>query len=160
MVGPALTPAVADAIRRAAERDDVVSAMAAFYEILDAAIAAHEPLCQNRGDCCRFDEYGHNLFVTPLEAAYFLAKHGPSGTTEATGGCPYQIDGRCRARAGRPLGCRVFHCDPNAQTWQSPLTEEHLAKLRALHERLGVPYAYVEWRTMLQALAEAQRKPG
>ncbi len=161
MVRCALTAEDVDAIRRAARREDVRKAMEAFYAELDAAIAAYQPVCRRRGACCRFDEYGHNLFVTTLEAAYFLAfvTPPPSGTLlgasaegVARSGCPCQVEGRCGARDVRPMGCRIFFCDPQSQYWQGPLTEDSLRVLRALHERFAVPYRYVEWRNLLASL--------
>lgn len=161
MVGCALTAEDVDAIRRAARREDVRRAMGAFYAELDAAIAAHQPVCRRRGACCRFDEYGHNLFVTTLEAAYFVAFATPppsrtparaSARSAPRPGCPCQTEGRCGVRDVRPMGCRVFFCDPQSQHWQGPLTEDSLRVLRALHERLAVPYRYVEWRNLLASL--------
>lgn len=145
----------ADAVRSAARRPDVVAAMEAFFAELDAEIAARRPACVNRGLCCRFDEYGHRLYVTSLEAAYFWSRHGAPPEGGAAGGCPFQRDGLCTAREGRPMGCRVFFCDPATQAWQGPTTERRLERLRRLHEELGVPYVYAEWRAMLAALASS-----
>lgn len=46
--------------------------MAALYAELDAEIAAHSPVCWNRGLCCNFGRTGHRLYVTALELAYFV----------------------------------------------------------------------------------------
>ena len=166
----ALSDAQADAIRRAASRADVSAAMGRLYQDLDAEISARQPVCRNRGACCRFDEYGHSLFVTALEAAYFLASHPAAADTGSPGypaplhqppssalpgGCPFQVNGLCTTRAGRPVGCRIFFCDPGSQHWQGPMSEVFLERLRRLHEELGVPYTYAEWRAVLQALRPA-----
>ena len=66
--------------------------------------------------------------------------------------CPHAYGGKCHVRDHRPLGCRVFFCDPNAQPWQGPLTEERLARLRTLHDELDVSYFYADWITVLQAI--------
>ncbi len=50
------------------------------------------------------------------------------------------------------MGCRIFFCDPAMRDWQGPMTEEYLARVRLLHERLQVPYAYVEWLAALGAV--------
>lgn len=169
MVGRTVTPAQAEAIRRAARRSDVCGAMAELYRDLDREIAARTPRCRNRGLCCRFDEFGHELYVTTLEVAYLLALHGPEGhepcptrvgagpppPARASAGCPYQVNGLCTVRTGRPMGCRIFFCDPDAAAWQGPLTEAFLQRLRRLHDDLGVPYVYAEWRAVLAALARA-----
>jgi hypothetical protein len=148
----------------AAERPEVLAAMDAFYAEADRRIAAQNPTCWNRGLCCRFGEYGHRLYVTALEVVYYLARtpgpatHGLANHLDlATLGdadvCPHARGGICHARDRRPLGCRIFYCDPAAQDWQGPLTEELLAGLRDLHPRLGVPYFYADWMGVLRALA-------
>ena len=53
----------------------------------------------------------------------------------------------------RPLGCRIYFCDPRAAGWQEDLSERTLARLRALHDAHDVPYRYGEWRTMLAHFA-------
>lgn len=140
-------------IRRAAGRPEVVAAMDAFYADADRRIAAQAPVCWNKGECCRFGEFGHRLYVTALEAAYYLAKGEGGETLGVTEDvCPQARDGKCGARARRPLGCRVFYCDPAARHWQGPLTEEMLARLRRMHEELDVPYFYADWLGVLRAL--------
>ena len=104
------------------------------------------------GDCCRFGAFGHRLFVTALEIAYYLAS-GPIAPDAQEDSCPHARDGACLARDRRFTGCRVFFCDPGSQGWQGPLTEERMACLRRLHEELGVAYFYADWMTVLQALS-------
>lgn len=65
------------------------------------------------------------------------------------GGCPFQVGRFCGAHAIRPLGCRVYYCDPAAQDWQQDLSERLLAEIRAIHNRHRVEYRYGEWRDML-----------
>jgi len=136
-----------------AAREDVIGAMREFFEAVDKDIAVRGALCTNRGACCRFGEFGHRLYVTTLEVVYFLAKH-PLCLPVTGDVCPHAIDGSCHARDGRPLGCRVFYCDPNAQDWQGPLTEEMLARLRDMHIRLNVPYVYQDWLNILRRVAD------
>ena len=66
--------------------------------------------------------------------------------------CPHAHEGRCHVRDRRPLGCRIFYCDPKAQAWQGPLTEDLLARLRKLHVELDVPYFYADWMLVMRAL--------
>src|SRR5690349_21465625 len=61
------------AVKLAARQPKVIEAMEALYRELDNEIAAQAPTCWNKGECCRFGEYGHRLFVTTLEMAYYLA---------------------------------------------------------------------------------------
>jgi len=64
-------------------------------------------------------------------------------------GCPFQVNGMCSVHPLRPLGCRVYFCDPDAQDWQEPVYERFLNELRQLHERSGLEYRYLEWRAGL-----------
>ena len=67
-------------------------------------------------------------------------------------GCPFQVGKLCSVRELRPLGCRLFYCDPIAEPWMNDAYEQFLKQLRGLHERHDLPYAYMEWR---QALMDA-----
>ncbi|MBI4581870.1 MAG: hypothetical protein HY718_19390 [Planctomycetes bacterium] len=146
-----------DALYQAAKRPEVVAAMRAFYGDADRRIAAHSPTCWNRGACCRLGEYGHRLYVTALEVAYYLAHRRQEQVPTVTGeSCPHAHDGQCHARERRPLGCRIFYCDPAAQHWQGPLTEELLRRLRRLHDELNVPCFYADWLVVLRALQQRQ----
>lgn len=133
-------------IRALAADREFLAAMHEFYAKLDRSVAAHRPVCRNRGVCCRFGEFGHRLYVTPLELAFFAAETEPlRPVPPAAAACPYQLEGLCDARSGRPMGCRIFFCESAGQGWQENLTESALGELRDLHERFDVPYAYVEW---------------
>lgn len=145
-----------DAITAAARRPEVVDAVRHLYARAQQFIDAQQPTCWNRGECCRFGAFGHRLFVTTMELAYYLAA-GEVPAVPAVDACPHAHDGRCHARDRRPLGCRIFYCDPEAQRWQPPLTERLLAELRTLHNELGVEYVYVDWMVALAALAGQAR---
>ena len=195
-----------EAIVAAARRPDVLRTMSELYEEVDRRIAELPGTCENRADCCRFGEFGHRLYVTTLETAYYLAASASSPATSTDtspkrvasaprgrrtspkrvapaprgrrtspqgkqgtdsprsesapnvppitdDACPHAVEGRCQVRSHRPLGCRIFYCDPAAQPWQAPLTEELLTRLRAMHEELEVPYLYTDWMTTLRALS-------
>jgi len=141
----------------AAHASDAVLAerMAGFYDEVDAAIANRNPVCTNRGLCCNFDVFGHDLFVTTVELAFFLRGQGPEwrpNTMERR--CPWQVDGRCTAREHRPMGCRVFFCDEQSRPWQAEEYEKHLAALKAIGEAQGVEYRYVEWLSALESVPQ------
>ena len=68
------------------------------------------------------------------------------------GDCPFLIDNLCSVQGIKPLGCRVYYCDPTAQQWQMDLSEECLATIRTIHDRHGIEYRYGEWRGMLEAV--------
>ena len=77
----------------------------AIYGELDAAVAALGPVCLLSGRCCRFEEFGHTLFVSAPEAALLVADApAPTRPLDAGATCPWQDQlGRCQARDARPL---------------------------------------------------------
>ncbi|WP_199756909.1 hypothetical protein [Tautonia sociabilis] len=124
--------------------DAIRDPLSRLYQELDARIAEAGPVCLVSGRCCRFREYGHTLFLSAAEAALLVAD-APPPARDPDGGdlCPWQDDaGRCTARGARPLGCRVYFCDPNYDGRAEPLTEEFLGKLRRLADERGLPWGY------------------
>jgi Fe-S-cluster containining protein len=151
---------IRDAVRAASARDDVRLAVSCLYEQLQDAIDLRRPRCDVSGRCCRFEEFGHRLFVTTMELAAFVADAPAVPDSWNGSGCPFQSDRLCTVHAIRPFGCRVFFCDSTATDWQRQQYEHFHTRLRRLHEELGVPYFYVEWRTALRcanASPDAQR---
>ena len=174
--------------REAAARPEVerffVGARARIAEV----VRAERPICLASGACCRFEAYGHRMYLSGLEAAFVVARIDaararraadplrvlPLGAAEVgrartRGDCPYLVEGAYGAFCGeheeRPLGCRIFYCDKGSSEgagrasgdrgdeWQSALYEALHAETLALHDALGVPYRYLEWREALAALA-------
>ena len=115
-----------------------------LYRELDAAVAAFGPACAVSGRCCRFEEYGHTLFLTAPEAAVLIEDAPPPvRPLDAGMTCPWQdLKGRCTAREARPLGCRVYFCDPTYEEQAPMLTERFLDRLRRLVEERGWPWDY------------------
>lgn len=65
---------------RAAATDPAVHAdLVALYDQLDRAVAQRGPTCWASGECCRFDSYGHRLYVTALEIAWCLQQAAAAG---------------------------------------------------------------------------------
>lgn len=135
-----------------------------LYDRLAGEIAAKSPTCWLSGKCCHFDSYGHRLYVTGLEIAWLVGQLDPAqrksldaADLPALDGCPFQVSKMCGVHALRPLGCRVYYCDPTAQDWQSTVYEGYLDDLRLLHDQRGLPYRYMEWRV---GLAEAREVIG
>ncbi|MCC7144946.1 MAG: YkgJ family cysteine cluster protein [Phycisphaeraceae bacterium] len=58
----------------AAGAEPIYSDLAHLYERVDAEIALRKPTCFLSGRCCRFDEFGHLLYVTGLEIAWVLTQ--------------------------------------------------------------------------------------
>ena len=159
----------------AAARADVREAVAQVYADLQATIDARRPACVASGRCCRFEEFGHRLYVTTLELGAFLhafrarpapdhpaAEHSaPDRSTVSLPqawdetGCPFQAQRLCGVHAIRPFGCRVFFCDASAGQWQNDVYEQFHSRLKRLHEEMAVPYLYVEWRHALRQLGLA-----
>lgn len=88
-----------------------------LYSELDREVAGIGPVCVLSGRCCRFLEFGHTLFVSTAEVDYLLGTAPPPARPLDDGAtCPWQdARGHCTAHDGRPLGCRVYYCDPSYQ---------------------------------------------
>ncbi len=145
-----------------------------LYAQLDLDIAAQKPVCQTSGRCCQFEIWGHRLYISTLELAYFLhwtirmpgtpdetpGHHGtidfPLPLYKENGdfapGCPWQINTLCTAREGRPLGCRIYFCDTTTSDWQTERYEYYHHKICDLHRHFEIPYRYMEWRSALAAI--------
>jgi hypothetical protein len=126
------------------EPSEPYTELRALYDQLDKEVAAHGPICELSGRCCRFGEYGHTLFVSSLELQ-FLLSHAPEPSRALDQGqtCPWQDpQNRCTARGGRPLGCRVYFCDPAYQNSGKDLSELFIARLKLLTEKHGLPWNY------------------
>jgi len=140
------------AVHTAAGRPEVREAIERIYTDLVAEVAERRPVCVVSGRCCRFEEYGHRLYVTTLEMGKFVhdLALAPRQVEENPGGCPFQVAKLCTVHAFRPFGCRMFFCDATSTEWQNAAYERFHGRLKAMHEALGVPYAYVEWREALR----------
>lgn len=125
--------------------------LAALYEEVDAVVRNSSAVCIGRGVCCRFEEAGHELFATALEADYAAATHPDAPEPEAPGRCPYHVAGRCTARAGRPLGCRTYFCDTRTTDALARTHEHFLRELRRIVEEEGYPVAYGRFPALLEA---------
>jgi Fe-S-cluster containining protein len=142
-----------DAVTTARKKSDALAAIEAIYADVQAAIDLRKPRCDASGRCCRFESFGHRLFVTTLELAAFVERAGEPNLAGWDGtGCPYQVNKLCSVHTLRPFGCRIFFCDPTADDWQQDQYEQFHLRLKQLHESAGVPYLYVEWREALRAL--------
>jgi Fe-S-cluster containining protein len=61
-----------DAVLAASVRTDVRDAVDEVYRELAAAIEIRKPICKTSGRCCRFEEFGHRLYVSTMELAKFV----------------------------------------------------------------------------------------
>lgn len=155
------------AVLQAARRGDVRQAVQQVYDDVRQAIDARGPICAASGRCCRFEDYGHRLYVTTAELATFIHELpealAPEPSQALSGwngqGCCFQIANRCSVHAIRPFGCRMFYCDASAEQWQQENYAHFHTRLKQLHERLDVPYFYLEWRQALRILLLGEPTP-
>lgn len=136
---------------------EVVRAIAEIHERIAREIESRTPVCTASGRCCRFERFGHRLYVTGLEAALTLdtipaERALGAGDLEralAEGVCPFASQHLCGVHPARPAGCRVYFCDSSAQLWVNGLAERASDMVKAVHDRFGIEYRYGEWRAML-----------
>ena len=130
---------------------DVRSRVLEVYAEVDAAVATAKPRCDASGRCCRFTEYGHTLFLSQFEADILLETAPPYEKPVSRDFCPFQVQGLCTARESRPLGCRIYFCDPAFQEQQHTITEVAVSKLKALADEFDAGWNYAPLHTMLNA---------
>ena len=143
---PGIAPLVPEEARARA-----FAALDALYAEFEAFLERARPVCIRRGVCCRFEEAGHELFATGLEADYAAARHPAAPPPEAPGRCPYHVKGRCTAREGRPLGCRSYYCDTRTETVLAEAHEHFLARVRSIERETGYPPSYARFPDLLRA---------
>lgn len=130
------------AVQLARETNGFLAEIRKVYKSVDRRSSQRGARCLGGGACCKFDLAGHRLYLTPGELAILL-ESPPRGEVRPRR-CPYQSRGLCTAYARRPLGCRAYYCGGGMADWCAATTEEHHRRLRRLHDRFAVPYAYVE----------------
>jgi Fe-S-cluster containining protein len=131
-----------------------------LYREADREVAAAGPVCVASGRCCRFKEYGHVLFLSNLEADVLLRGAPPYELPVTPDFCPFQRGNLCTAREPRPLGCRVYHCDPNYQEEGARISEAYLRRLKELAEAHGVAWRYAPLHHFLNHPEQAATDAG
>ena len=138
--------------------DEALSALNDLYDEVEAEIHACAPICEISGRCCRFREYGHDLFVSILERDHWLRSGEPAVAANdwrPGENCPWQSPtGLCTARKGRPLGCRVYFCDPKFAEAMPEITERAITRLKRITLQAGLPWDY---RPAHRHLAETEK---
>ena len=129
-----------------------------LYREVDREVAAAGPVCVASGRCCRFKEYGHTLFLSNLEADVLLADAPPYEKPASPDFCPFQKGDLCTAREPRPLGCRVYYCDPAYQETGRRISEEYLRRLKRLADERGAGWRYAPLHAFLNE-PSAERRP-
>jgi hypothetical protein len=113
-----------------------------LYRQVDAEVKSAGPVCVASGRCCRFKEHGHVLCISNLEAAVLLSAAPPYEKPVSADFCPFQKGNLCTAREPRPLGCRIYYCDPAYQETGNQLTEKYLHQLKELAIESGLDWRY------------------
>ena len=137
--------------------DTIRRAVLDIYAAADRDVAAAGPACVASGRCCRFAEYGHRLYISSLEADVLLAEAPPYAKPVSSDFCPFQVDNICTAREPRPLGCRVYYCDPAYQETGNLITETYLRKLKELAVAYGLEWEYAPLHHFLNNASGAGR---
>lgn len=134
-----------------------------IHDEVASRIRERDPVCTASGRCCDFERYGHRLYVTGLETAMTLDAipreralgDGDIERARSAGTCPFVVGGLCGVHPVRPVGCRVYFCDPSAQLWVNELAEFAADAVKRVHDDFGIEYRYTEWRAMLSMFREA-----
>jgi len=129
-----------------------MAAVEEMYARVQSQIERRRPSCVMSGRCCRFEEFGHRLFVTTLELARFIQQSPIARSAWNGTGCPFQRARLCTVHPIRPFGCRIFFCDPSSTEWQNAAYEDFHSQFKRLHEQFRVEYFYLEWRHALRLL--------
>jgi len=124
--------------------DEAFQDLEQVYDRLERELEGLSPQCRGDGDCCRFETSKLRLFATTLETAYLLYRSGEPEAPPSLKACPYQQGNRCLARQGRPLGCRIYFCDPGVEAALPAIYERYHQEITALHKRHGLGYTYEE----------------
>lgn len=115
-----------------------------IYQVADRAAAGWGEVCLGGGACCKFDLADHRLYLTTIELALLTARPSSDISRAARRRCPYQKGPSCAARDRRPLGCRTFFCSPDQKDSLGRLGERLHRRIRILHQRHCIPYAYAD----------------
>lgn len=121
-----------------------------LYSLLDQEVAAAGPVCEISGRCCRFQEYGHRLYLSTPEAEILLEEGMPNDDPIDLNRCSFQEGNICTAREKRPLGCRVYFCDETYQEKCVELCEKYIEKMKRLHEEFDEPWVYQSLHTWFE----------
>jgi len=123
--------------------DAALAALEVLYQELEQELPRWSFTCSASGNCCDFDAYGHRLYASTLEAARFFRDAPQPRVNDDPRQCPaWGGDRLCKARSGRMLGCRTYYCPPYPRGVPEDLHARYDLRIKALHERFGIPYVY------------------
>lgn len=137
--------------------DEIHRRVLELYSEVDASVQAAGPHCDASGRCCRFKEWGHVLYVSALEAEVLLESAPPYSQPVSPDFCPFQKDNMCMAREPRPLGCRIYFCDPAYQETGNAIMEGALRRLKELTSEVGRDWRYAPLHIFLNEATHPAR---
>lgn len=127
-----------------------------IYGRLDADVKNAGPVCEISGRCCRFGEYGHRLYLSRPEAEILFHEGLPDDAEISEETCPFQSGNVCTAREKRPLGCRVYFCEPTYQDRCIELSEQYIGELKQLHQAHERDWEYAPLHVFAREAADRQ----
>lgn len=141
---PGIEPPVDDEARQRA-----FARLRNVYAMVERELRAADPspICELSGVCCDFERVDHELWASRLETDFAdsfdveRSEESARAPTERTL-CPFWIQGRCANREGRPLGCRVYFCDPAWKERGEALYEKAYREIQAIAEEYRYPWSY------------------
>ncbi|MBI3270570.1 MAG: hypothetical protein HYZ53_16305 [Planctomycetes bacterium] len=157
MARPALTAPAGIADLPPDTRAALVDGLEAIYRDLAADVARVGPVCIRRGVCCDFEKQDYVLYATTVELLYLSLHVDLRGVAVAGKRCPFWIGGLCGRHEVRPLGCRVYFCDPRYVPFSQDIYNRHHRKLQELGDRLGIPYEYAPFLSLLERWSGAAK---
>ena len=95
------------------------------------------------------------MYISNLEADVLLSAAPPYEVPVSTDFCPFQKGTLCTAREPRPLGCRVYFCDPAYRERSHEITEKYLRRLKELAAEHDIEWRYAPLHFFLNQPDEA-----
>lgn len=133
-------------------REILLKEVKSLYDWLDAENekACNQDTCNQCGQCCEYETFGHEIYITSLEVLY-LKEHLPPGELKSAmaGRCPYQANNICTIRELRFGPCRIFFCKGDNEQ-QNLLAEKFLSQIKQLCRKYDYPYRYEPLSKALQ----------
>ncbi len=145
---------LSEIVRTCQGTPEFAESLAELYRQADRQIAQLNPSCNGGGECCKFDQAGHLLYLSGIELAYLLEIEPPLPAQAKIKLCPYQIGPKCTARQRRPLGCRTFFCEKALDEPLRAIHEQFHEKLRNMHIQWGIDYFYSELTSSILGLMD------
>ncbi|MBI5366474.1 MAG: hypothetical protein HZA54_05525 [Planctomycetes bacterium] len=153
---PAYTPAGLPPATRGA----LLEGMERIYRELAEDVARAGPVCILRGVCCDFATMDYVLYASSLEVLYLGCFIDLARVRDAGKLCPFWLERRCSEHAVRPLGCRVYFCDPRYAAQAPEIYERHHRRIRELADRLELDYEYAPFLDFLARAGGRAATPG